>query len=256
MTLKFQNTSIYYSTKGTGNPLVLLHGFLESSKIWEPFIPGLAVKRQVVCIDLPGHGRSGLISEVHSMELMANVVKAVLDHLEINSATILGHSMGGYVALAFLEKFPQSTSGIILMNSTPVEDTAEKKINRDRSVEVVNRNKKAYIDAAISGLVTPENDIKFKAEIGKIKDGANTFPTNGITAALLGMKIRTNKSEVLKNFNKLKIMVSGKKDPIMPYNEAILIAKECDCKLFSMPDGHLSYLENSAKIDKFVHFID
>ena len=256
MTLKFQNTSIYYSTKGTGNPLVLLHGFLESSKIWEPFIPGLAVKRQVICIDLPGHGRSGLISEVHSMGLMADVVKAVLDHLEISSATILGHSMGGYVALAFCEKFPQSSSGIILLKSTPVEDTAEKKINRDRSVDVVKRNKKAYIDAAISGLVTPENNIKFKAEIDKIKDQANTFLTNGITAALLGMKIRTNKTEVLKNFNKLKIMVSGKKDPIMPHNEAILIAKECDCKLFSMPDGHLSYLENSAEIDKFVHFID
>ncbi|MEP6261133.1 MAG: alpha/beta hydrolase [Gillisia sp.] len=256
MTLKFQNTSIYYSTKGTGNPLVLLHGFLESSKIWEPFIAGFAVKRQVVCIDLPGHGRSGIISEVHSMELMADVVKAVLDHLKISSATILGHSMGGYVTLAFCEKFPQSTSGIILMNSTPVEDTAEKKINRDRSVDVVKRNKKAYIDAAISGLVTPENNIKFKAEIDKIKDHANTFPTNDITAALLGMKIRTNKTDVLKKFNKLKIIVSGKNDPIMPYKQSILIAEECNCKFLSMPDGHLSYLENSAEIDKFVHFID
>ena len=256
MTLKFQNTSIYYSTKGTGNPLVLLHGFLESSKIWEPFIAGLAVKRQVVCIDLPGHGRSGIIGEVHSMELMAEVVKAVMDHLEISSATILGHSMGGYVTLAFCEKFPQNTSGIILMNSTPVEDTAEKKINRDRSVEVVKRNKKAYIDAAISGLVTPENNIKFKAEIDELKDHANTFPTNGITAALLGMKIRTNKTEVLKKFNKLKIMVSGKNDPIMPYNQSVLIAEECNCKFLFMPDGHLSYLENSAEIDKFVHFID
>lgn len=256
MTLKFQNTNIYYSTKGTGNPLVLLHGFLESSKIWEPFIAGLAVKRQVVCIDLPGHGRSGVISELHSMELMADVVKAVLDHLIISSASLLGHSMGGYVTLAFCEKFPQSTSGIILMNSTPVEDTGEKKINRDRSVDVVKRNKKAYIDAAISGLVTPENDIKFKDEIDEIKDYATAFPTNGITAALAGMKIRTNKTEVLKKFNKLKIMISGKKDPIMPYNEAVLIAKESDCKLISMPDGHLSYLENSAEIDKFVYFID
>src|SRR5690606_4982303 len=128
--------------KGTGNPLVLLHGFLESSKIWEPFIPGLSVKRQVICIDLPGHGRSGLLGEVHSMELMADVVKAVLDHLEINSATLLGHSMGGYVSLAFCEKFPNSAAGVVLMNSTPQEDSAEKKLNRDRSVSVVKRNKK------------------------------------------------------------------------------------------------------------------
>ena len=256
MTLRFQNSNIYYSAKGTGNPLVLLHGFLESSKIWEPFIPKLAVKRQVVCIDLPGHGRSGLISEVHTMELIADVVKAVMDHLEIKGATLLGHSMGGYVILAFCEKYPQNTAGIILLNSTPQKDTPEKIINRDRSIGVVKRNKKAYINAAISGLVAPENDIKYKPEIDVLKEAAAKFPTTGIIAALEGMKIRTNKVEVLKDFNNLKIMVIGENDPVLPYPEMVNIAKECKCTLFPMSGGHLSYLENFTEIDNFMHFID
>ncbi len=256
MILPFLNTDIYYTAKGTGNPLVLLHGFLESSKIWEPFIEELAKKRQVICIDLPGHGRTGIIEEVHSMELMAQVVKGVLDHLGVYRATIVGHSMGGYVTLAFLEQYPQNTAGLVLMNSTPEEDSAEKRINRDRSVAVVEKNKKAYINTAISGLVTPENNIKFKAELDTLKSEANTFPTQGITAALKGMKIRTNKKQLLKDFNNFKVIISGKNDPIMPYNSAKNIANECNCLFFSMPDGHLSYIENYAEIDKFVHFID
>ena len=256
MTLQFQNSNIYYSAKGTGNPLVLLHGFLESSKIWEPFIARLAVKRQVVCIDLPGHGRSGIIGEVHSMELMAEVVKAVLDHLKISSATILGHSMGGYVTLAFCEKYPQNTSGIILLNSTPQKDTPEKILNRDRSIAVVKRNKKAYVNAAISGLVAPGNNIKYKPEIEVLKEAAARFPTTGIIAALKGMKIRTNKVEVLKNFNKLKIMIIGENDSVLPYSEMVNVAKECKCKLFRMSGGHLSYMENITEIDNFMHFID
>ncbi|QED38327.1 alpha/beta hydrolase [Antarcticibacterium arcticum] len=256
MKLHFRNTDIYYTAKGTGNPLVLLHGFLESSKIWEPFMEGLAKKRQVICIDLPGHGKTGIIEEVHSMELMAQVVKGVLDHLGIDKATFVGHSMGGYVSLAFLELDPQSTAGLVLMNSTPEEDTAEKRINRDRSVAVVERNKKAYITTAISGLVTPANNLRFKAELANLRSIANTFPTEGITAALKGMKIRTNKREVLTNFKNFKAIISGKNDPIIPYDSIEKLVKECNCQFISMPDGHLSYLENYSEIDKFVHFID
>ncbi|MFO7719364.1 MAG: alpha/beta fold hydrolase, partial [Gillisia sp.] len=106
MILNYENTPIFYSTKGTGNPLVFLHGFLESTKIWEPFIEKLSAKRQVICIDLPGHGKSGNISDIHTMELMADAVHAVLKHLRIEQVSLVGHSMGGYVSLAFLEKFP------------------------------------------------------------------------------------------------------------------------------------------------------
>ena len=123
---------------------MLLHGFLETSKIWEPFINQLSLRRQVICIDLPGHGKTGIFGDVHTMELMADVVNAVLTELNISRATILGHSMGGYVSLAFAEKYPEKISGIVLLNSTPEADSEEKRINRDKAARLVSKNKMAY----------------------------------------------------------------------------------------------------------------
>lgn len=256
MKMTFKNTQLFYTAKGTGNPLVFLHGFLESSRIWEPFTEALAQKRQVICIDLPGHGQSGVIEEVHSMELMAAAVHAVLQQLKVKSATLLGHSMGGYVALAFCENYPGKTSGLVLLNSTPLEDTLERKKDRERAINLVERNKRAYVTMAITNLLSPENRKKFKKETAILKEEALQISDIGITAALKGMKIRTDKTEVLKEFNKIKIIVSGLDDPLIPINIIENTAKSSNCQFISMPGGHLSYIECFTKFRNFVHFID
>lgn len=139
MTLEYNGTPVYFSSKGQGKPLVLLHGFLESSKIWDLFLEELAATRQVICIDLPGHGDTGILGEVHSMELMAQVLYSVLEKLNVSRATIAGHSMGGYAGLAFAELYPEKVSGLVLMNSTPEADTLEKQNNRDRAIKLVKK---------------------------------------------------------------------------------------------------------------------
>ncbi|MDX1762066.1 MAG: alpha/beta hydrolase, partial [Christiangramia sp.] len=125
--IKYKGANIYYNLKGTGEkvPLVLLHGFLEDSMIWDPIVKKLQKERQVICIDLPGHGKSDGLAEIHSMELMANAVREVLNTLEIKEVSIAGHSMGGYVSLEFLKNFPMIIKSVMLINSTPVEDTVE-----------------------------------------------------------------------------------------------------------------------------------
>lgn len=256
MKLNYKSTELFYTTKGTGNPLVFLHGFLESSKIWDPFIENLSAKRQVICIDLPGHGKSGNISDLHTMELMADAVLAVLKHLKIEQASLVGHSMGGYVSLAFLEKFPGSTKSLVLMNSTPEEDSEEKKINRDRSIAIVKKNKKAFVSMAITNLLPPENYLKFKTEIDDLKNQANQMSKEGIIAALRGMKIRTNKISLLKNFRNPKYLILGTKDPVLNTETSHNIGISCQCKIILTENGHLSYMENYTEIDKFLHFID
>jgi pimeloyl-ACP methyl ester carboxylesterase len=256
MKLKYKNAEIFYSVKGTGNPMVLLHGFLESSKIWDPLIYELSKKRKIVTIDLPGHGISGLISKVHSMELMADVVHNVLKDLGIETATICGHSMGGYVALAFCESFPKMTKGLILMNSTTEEDSEERKINRDRAVDLVQSNKKAFVSMAISNLLTPENNKKFRTEIEELKDAALKFPIEGIVAALKGMKIRTNKKDVLKEFKGYKLIISGAKDPVLDSETLKNIALSCNSDFKSLSGGHLSFLTNFPEICQMMYFID
>jgi len=256
MTLTYKQTELFFTAKGIGNPLVFLHGFLESSKIWEPFIDELSKKRQVICIDLPGHGKSGVLNPVHTMELFAEAVRAVLQHLKVKKVSLIGHSMGGYVSLAFCEKFPDLTESLVLLNSTPKPDSEEKKINREKAIALVRKNKKAYVKMAISNLVTKESNLKFKLEIREIIDNALIFSEEGIILALEGMKIRTDKTEVLRTFQGRKYIVASKQDPVINHKEIQLIAKKCDCAFKSLPDGHLSFLENRAEVFNFIHFID
>ncbi|HZJ36021.1 MAG TPA: alpha/beta hydrolase, partial [Gillisia sp.] len=244
MLLTYKQTELFYTSKGIGNPLVFLHGFLESSKIWEPFIDELSKKRQVICIDLPGHGKSGILNPVHTMELLAEAVHAVLQHLKVEKISLVGHSMGGYVSLAFCEKFPELMGSLVLLNSSPLPDSEEKKKNRDKAIALVRKNKKVFVKMAVSNLVTKESNLKFKDEMQDLIDDALSFSEYGIISALKGMKIRTNKTAVLKAFQGPKYIIASKQDPVIDYEEIQLIAQEYDSALTSLPDGHLSFLEN------------
>lgn len=250
MTTYYNETAINYSVTGEGEATVLLHGFLESREIWNNFIPEFSQYGQVITIDLPGHGKSGCIDEIHSMELMAEAVNAVLKALNVQKCNILGHSMGGYVALAFLERYPNKVNDLMLLNSHPEKDSEEKKEVRERSIEVVQKNKKAYISMAISNLLTPADNDIFATEVENLKEIAYNFPTEGITAALRGMKIRKDRTGILKNFSGNKIIVAGKEDPLMDLPIVRRIAKECDCGFFAVPGGHLSYLESKEEFIK------
>lgn len=250
MYIKYLNKDIHFTTDGAGETLVLLHGFLESKEIWTEFIPIFSQFGQIITVDLPGHGDSEIIDEIHTMELMADSVKAVMDYLHIEKANFIGHSMGGYVALAFLEQHPEKVGELMLLNSTPEPDSEEKKKNRDRGIEVVKKNRKAYVSMAISNLLLPENEVKLIEKVNVLKERAFNFPTKGITAALKGMKIRTNKIGVLANFSGKKFIVAGKKDPLLEIKTIKSIANECKCRFYALPGGHLSYLESKEEFIK------
>src|SRR5690554_2956116 len=159
--------------------MVLLHGFLESSKMWDPLLPELSKDRKIITIDLPGLGESGVISEIHSMELMAEVIDSVLNHLQIASATFVGHSMGGYVTLAYAEMFPDRVEKIVLLNSTPIADSEERKEIRGRALKIIDRNSRAYISMAIANWAGETSRSKFMEEIEHYRNLAYGFPVNG-----------------------------------------------------------------------------
>lgn len=106
-TIDFNNTTIRFKDEGKGPVIVLLHGCLETLEIWNDFSTELAEHCRVVSIDLPGHGKSGVFGKLHSMELLAQTIKSVMDHLNTGKYFMVGHSLGGYIALAFLELFPE-----------------------------------------------------------------------------------------------------------------------------------------------------
>ncbi|PTX45201.1 pimeloyl-ACP methyl ester carboxylesterase [Christiangramia gaetbulicola] len=256
--ITYKGANIYFEVVGDGEkiPLVLLHGFLEDSRIWGPIVKELQTERQVICIDLPGHGRSQGIAEIHTMKLMAEVVREVLISLGKEKISIAGHSMGGYVSLELLRNFPMIIRSVMLINSTPLEDTVEKQEIRERSVKLVGRNKKAYISMAISNLYPERSKQKFAAEIEDLKSRAYEMKSKNIQAALKGMKIRTNYLEKLKAFTGQKIIAASKEDPILDFNELQRLSEGCDCEFLSLENGHNSYMEDLDNLTKKMHFID
>lgn len=256
MKIKYKGAEIFFSTYGKGNPLVLLHGFLEDSEIWKEVVDEVKNERQVICIDLPGHGKSEGFSDVHTMAEMANVVMKVLESIGCEKISIVGHSMGGYVSLEFYNKFPMMVKSLVLINSTPVDDSVEKRENREKSARLVARNKKAYVNMAISNLFSEESKKKFIAEIENLKNRALQMEIKNIQAALQGMKIRTNHIDLFKSASLPKIVVAGKQDPILEFSDLQRISKECNARLFSTENGHNSYIEDSENLRKIVHFID
>src|SRR5690606_17640534 len=219
---------IFYTDSGEENSIVLLHGFLENSTMWHHFIPKLSKKNRVICIDLLGHGKTGCLGYIHTMELMAEGVEAVLNHLKIDKSILIGHSMGGYVALAFAEKNPNAVKGLCLMNSTALADSVEKQNNRDRAIDAVKQNYKVFIRMAIANLFRPKNRIIFSEKINDVISDALKTPVQGIVAALEGMKVRKNRAFLLQTKTFKKMIVIGKKDPALNYMSLIEQIKNTD----------------------------
>lgn len=118
----YKNGKVHYTIRGTGKVIVLLHGYLESSEVWENISEKLSGKFRIICVDLPGHGLSDIYGDTHTMEFMATVIKELLVSLGIKKAFLIGHSLGGYVTLAFLELFPELLKGYCLFHSQPFPD--------------------------------------------------------------------------------------------------------------------------------------
>ncbi len=255
MIFHYKNIPIHYKTFGKGSAVVLLHGFLESSNMWKPLIPQLSKNNTVITIDFPGHGKSDIISEIHTMELMAEVVDEILKHLQIPSATFIGHSMGGYVVLAYAEMFTEKVEKLILLNSTPVADSEERKENRNRALKVIDQNPRAYINMAIGNLFAETSREKYSSEIEALKTEAYSFPVEGIKGAIKGMRDRKDRTEVLRSFNKAKHMILAEEDPVLPLLEAKLVAEKCNVSLKIIEGGHISMIENKDFVVKYLHFI-
>lgn len=112
----FRKARIRYSDEGKGRTIVLIHGFPENLEIWKEFSAILSKGFRVIAIDLPGLGESENIGYVHTMDLMAKCVHSVLEELQLRKYVLVGHSMGGYVGLAFAELFPENIKGLCLFS--------------------------------------------------------------------------------------------------------------------------------------------
>jgi pimeloyl-ACP methyl ester carboxylesterase len=252
MNILVKNTRIEFETFRKGSAVVLLHGFLESSFMWKDIVPILSKKYKVVTLDLLGHGASENHGYIHSMEDQAEIVKSVLNHLKLRKYVIIGHSMGGYIALAFAKLFPKNVKGICLLNSTALPDSKEKKINRNRAIKAVKENYKTFIKIAVPMLFSEKNRTLLKKEIQNCINDALRMNPQGITAALEGMKIRENQTKLYVNSSYPIHMVISKEDPALDYKSLIHQTKNTKVTTSELPDGHMSYIENKTEVIKIL----
>lgn len=255
-TLFFKNIKVSYDDEGKGNAIVLLHGFLENRTMWDEFLPELSKRNRIITIDLLGHGTTESVGYVHTMEDQADMIHHVLVDLKIRKVIFIGHSMGGYVALAFSELFPEYIKGLILMNSTSRADSEDRKTNRDRAIKAVKKDYTSFVRLSIANLFSEENRIKLPQEIEKVKLEALRTPLQGIIAALEGMKVRKDLEVLLHQSSFPKMLILGKKDAVLNYNETANQVENTNVALVTFPDGHMSHIENrDAAIKVISNFI-
>jgi pimeloyl-ACP methyl ester carboxylesterase len=218
--------------------------------MWNAYVPELIKKHRVITVDLLGHGNTECLGYVHAMEDQADMIYALLLFLKIRKSVLFGHSMGGYIALAFAELYPDHVKGLFLLNSTSRADSDERKLNRDRAVVCVKQNYSSFVSMSIANLFNQNNREKLASEIETVKQEALKTPLQGIVASLEGMKIRKDR-EVILHFAPYPIqLVLGQKDGVLIYEDTIDQIEGTNVALTTFPDGHMSHIENETALKK------
>lgn len=246
----FEHKRITYTDDGTGNAILLIHGYLESKSTWDAFGQDLAKSYRVITIDLPGHGNSELVSETQSMELMAEVARDLLVNLGIRRALICGHSLGGYVALAFADLYPALLYGYCLFHSHPFADTPEALEKREREIGLIEAGKKDLMyPENVKRMFAESNLEKFQSELERSKEIAAQIPGKGIIAVLRGMMARPSRLGVMEKGNVPCLWILGTMDNYVDFNKMKTGVKLPHGSFTEVLEnsGHLGFIEEKDK---------
>ena len=246
MFFTFRGGKIHYSDTGKGTAVILLHGYLESMEVWDGFETSLSGEFRVISVDLPGHGLSDIYGEVHSMEFMAEAIKGLLDFCEVKSGFLVGHSLGGYVSLAFLELFPEYMSGFCLFHSQPMADTPEAIEKRKREIAIVKAGKKElmYPDNIMRMFATANLE-KFSNSIERSKEIASRIPGEGIIAILNGMIVRPSRLQLMEEGRRPCLWILGSMDNYIGCEaimERVKLPSNAETVILEA-SGHMGFIE-------------
>lgn len=217
-------------------PLVLLHGFLESSTMWDYL--DLESDYTVLRIDLPGHGKSELISS-DSMWSMAVAVKEVIDHNDLTEYNVIGHSMGGYVAIE-LSLIDNRCCGVVLLNSNMWADSPEKQKDRKRVAELVKTKKDMFIREAIPNLF--DNPKESRDAVEALILEASKMSSEAIGASSIAMSKRKDYSLEVKSDQMSVFVIQGRFDKIAGIDRVQSVMNGKDEQFHVVESGHMSHI--------------
>lgn len=217
-----QGNTLGIETVGTGaNSVVWLHGFCESSQIWHDLVaswPGM----QHILMDHSGMGNSSW-QHPHTIAGVAEAVHAALENRGIRQPVLLmGHSMGGYVAMAFAARYPEKVAGLGLIHSHPFADSEEKQQNRRKSMDFISRQGSGpFVRQLIPALFSPAFSENNPARLNAMITEASGYAPAAIMACQEAMASRPDLSEVMAGLQVPVLMVVGKSDQTIPYDRSV-----------------------------------
>jgi pimeloyl-ACP methyl ester carboxylesterase len=254
-----EGKQISYDVYGEGKPVVLLHGFAEDHRIWQNQINLLADQYHLIVPDLPGSGLSALSADM-SMEGMADTIQKVLLHElsgtpNFNNAVVIGHSMGGYIALAFAEKYPELTAGLGLFHSTAYADNPEKKIARQRSIQFIrNHGSYEFLQQSLPNLFSESFRMHNRGLVNEMIAQYSEFDKESLIIYYEKMMARPDKTAFLKNTGKPILFIIGQQDNAVPFDQSL---QQCHLPQLSYihilkNTGHMGMWEEQEKTNSSI----
>ncbi len=242
--MEINPVDLYYEEYGQGIPAIFLHGFPFDHTIWEPLIPRLSANTRMILPDLRGFGRSPVTEGVYSMRLLAEDVIHLMDRLEIEKAVVVGHSMGGYVSLAFAQAYPSRLLGLGLVATHAVADNPERRQTRYKLAESVAHKGARVVASNMVKTLTPRQEL-----LDPINELILQAHPTGIAGALKGMAERHDLTGELSNISVPAVVIVGKSDQLLS-RESVETTAQMLPKgwLVEIPDaGHLPMFEQPEK---------
>jgi pimeloyl-ACP methyl ester carboxylesterase len=253
--LLFRNKLLEYEIIGNGLPVMLVHGFTEDRKIWDPVLAGMENKYQWILPDLPGSGQSVYNRSLTQLADLAEALNSITGQEKIRELVLIGHSMGGYISLAFAENHPKKIRGLGLFHSTSYADSPEKKESREKNIRFIQKNGAAlFVGQSLPGLFSDAFKSEHPEEISKLIDRYANFNSDSLVFYLEAMKQRPDTTHVLKSINKPVLFIMGEEDKAVPIKDAL---EQCHLPPISYihiltHTAHMGMIENTNLCNSFI----
>ena len=254
--LKTQEAETYYRITGTGMPVVLIHGFGYDGRIWDDLVNDLDDHFLFIIPDLPGSGKSLLKTEDCSMESLADVIKSIIDNENITVATMIGHSMGGYILMAFAEKYERHVKGLGLFHSFAFPDSEERKTVRTRGIQFIeDHGQLKFLEQSTPNLFSngfkeshPETIRDLIAQYTNFQDGA-------LVHYYQAMMQRPDRTHILKKYPDPVLFILGEFDTAIPLADGLRqshLPRLCYIHILKN-SGHMGMIEETGKCREILH---
>ena len=245
--VRINGVNLAYLDEGRGDPIILVHGFPLDGTMWDDQVRALSGNHRVIVPDLRGHGTSEPISGPYSMDMLADDLNGLLDHLNVDEVTLGGFSMGGYVAFAFYRKYKKRVNAMILAGTRPQPDSATAAKGRESMAQRAESEGQDTIAAALLPRLLTSETLEDRSDIvARVRGMLTKVSIQGMAGDLRAMAARIDSTETLGQITVPSLVIVGEEDTLTPPTDSEMMAREIpDASLQIIPGGgHLVNIEN------------